>query len=139
MSGTEPVFRWDAYGISAYDAVWYDEGTMTTISGINSKKFVRFDKNGIYGINSDILNEVVDGSNWHPKNVDEIDSKATFALTWDGLKVTGENNVVARLGKITEDDGTKNILSITKGSGENKLSLMTFSNDGVFKVGNWQV
>ena len=99
MSGTEPVFRWDAYGISAYDAVWYDEGTMKTISGINSKKFVRFDKNGIYGINSEVLDEVVDGSNWHPSSIDDIDQKATFALTWDGLKVTGNNKTTARIGK----------------------------------------
>jgi hypothetical protein len=52
MSGNEPVFRWDAYGISAYDATWNTADGINTISGINSKKFVRFDKNGIYGINN---------------------------------------------------------------------------------------
>ena len=139
MSGTEPVFRWDAYGISAYDAVWHDEGTMRTISGINSKKFVRFDKNGIYGINSDALDEVVDGSNWHPNSINDIDNKATFALTWDGLKVTGNEGVIARLGKVIEDDGTQTILSITQGSGEDKQSLMMFSNDGTLKIGEWIV
>ena len=139
MSGTEPVFRWDAYGISAYDAVWYDEGTMKTISGINSKKFVRFDKNGIYGINSDILGEVVDGANWHPSGIDDIDQKATFALTWEGLKVTGSDEAVARLGKIKDKDGNNLILSITKGPKENPTSLMSFSNDGTLTVGGWSV
>jgi hypothetical protein len=40
----------------------------------------------------------------------EIDEKATFALTWEGLKVTGNDGVVARIGKQT--DGK--ILNISK-------------------------
>jgi hypothetical protein len=61
MSGDEPVFRWDAYGISAYDAHWAEDSKI--ISGINTKKFVRFDKNGIYGIDN---SPGVDGASWHP-------------------------------------------------------------------------
>jgi hypothetical protein len=95
MSGDEPTFRWDAYGISAYDATWFTEGTLSTISGINSKKFVRFDKYGVYGMN----NSGIDGANWHPSSIDDIDDKATFALTWEGLKVTGNNNGTAHIGK----------------------------------------
>jgi hypothetical protein len=52
MNADEPVFRWDAYGISAYDANWYDSDIGTVVSGIDTTKFVRFDKLGIYGINS---------------------------------------------------------------------------------------
>jgi hypothetical protein len=97
MSGDEPVFRWDAYGISAYDALWTTSGSVSTITGVNTRKFVRFDKNGIYGIDNQ-----VDGANWHPTGTDakykdkeypllaEIDDKATFSLTWEGLKVTKE-------------------------------------------------
>jgi hypothetical protein len=91
MSGDEPVFRWDAYGISAYDATWTTANEISTISGVNSKKFVRFDKNGIYGINNA---PSIDGQSWHPTGVGydndpnkEIDANATFALTWEGLKV----------------------------------------------------
>lgn len=95
MSGDEPVFRWDAYGISAYDALW-SGGEVPTISGINTRKFVRFDKNGIYGIDN---SPGVDGASWHPQNIGEIEQKATFALTWEGLKVTGNEGVVAKLGR----------------------------------------
>jgi hypothetical protein len=51
MSGDDPVFRWDAYGISAYDARWDDSNGTSIIDSINTSKFVRFDKHGIYGIN----------------------------------------------------------------------------------------
>jgi hypothetical protein len=65
MSGDSPVFRWDAYGISAYDAYWSTAGGINTISGVNTNKFVRFDKNGIYGINNV---SGVDGATWHPSD-----------------------------------------------------------------------
>jgi hypothetical protein len=50
MSGDDPVFRWDAYGISAYDARWDDSNGTSIIDSINTNKFVRFDKYGIYGV-----------------------------------------------------------------------------------------
>jgi hypothetical protein len=103
MSGKEPVFRWDAYGISAYDAIWYEDGQLRTISGVNSKKFVRFDKYGIYGIDSEQTDGVViDGSAWTPESSADIDKYSTFALTWEGLKVAHEGNNtkgVVRIGK----------------------------------------
>jgi hypothetical protein len=88
MRGDEPAFRWDALGISAFN------DTDTT-------KFVRFDKHGIYGIDD----ESIDGKIWSPIGgseqtpLEEIGEKAVFALTWEGLKVTGDENVVARIGK----------------------------------------
>jgi hypothetical protein len=82
MSGEEPVFRWDAYGISAYDAIWYEDGQLRTISGVNSKKFVRFDKYGIYGVNNVAG---IDGATWSPKKSEDIEGNASFYLTWDGL------------------------------------------------------
>ena len=127
MDYDTPVFRWDSYGISAYDATWYDN----TISGVNTHKFVRFDKYGIYGIDGG-----VDGSIWRPGDQEEIDQNATFALTWDGLKVTGENeNIVAKIGRL--DDY---ILRIYKKEGVGKTTdLMSFSNEGVLQVGQWTV
>ena len=108
MSDNSPVFRWDAYGISAYDAYWSQSGSVKQISGINSKRFVRFDKNGIYGIanRSDI-----DGTSWYPRDdipgktaLDIIDEVATFSLTWKGLKVTN-NSATVRIGNYSWDGG----------------------------------
>jgi hypothetical protein len=68
MNYDEPVFRWDSFGLSAYDAEWADTGEGTTIvSKVDSNKFVRFDKYGLYGINSG-----EDGANWRPKDINEI-------------------------------------------------------------------
>jgi hypothetical protein len=129
MSGKEPVFRWDAFGISAYDAIWTQGEGFTSITGINSKKFVRFDKNGIYGINEF---SGIDGAKWHPDDIGQIDKVATFALTWDGLKVTGDEGVVARIGK--QLDG--NILKIGRDGEE---PLLSFDNSGTMKIGAWSI
>ena len=111
MAGNDPVFRWDAYGISAFDAFWTDDSNVSNITGINSKKFVRFDKHGIYGVNSEMGVQNIDGTNWHPTGkgesynnnpLNEIDDLATFSLTWDGLKVTNKNKTTLRIG-----DGAK--------------------------------
>lgn len=130
MSGNEPVFRWDAYGISAYDALWTKTSDISTISGINTKKFVRFDKNGIYGINNATG---VDGANWHPDSIEKIDEKATFALTWEGLKVTGQNGTVARIGR-TSDNIINIIKNVSSEEGENETTtetpVFTVSTDG---------
>ena len=93
MSGNEATFRWDAYGLSAYDALWADSGEVSTISGVNPNKFVRFDKYGIYGINGG-----VNGQTWHPTSNTDVDQKATFALTWEGLKVTGTPDASGKFG-----------------------------------------
>ena len=116
MSGDDPVFRWDAYGISAYDARWDDSLGTSIIDSINTNKFVRFDKHGIYGINS----TAIDGQTWHPDNIEQIDEKATFALTWEGLKVsqplTNGKYATARIGNYTDEQGNKSIIKINDGA-----------------------
>jgi hypothetical protein len=121
MNYDEPVFRWDTFGISAYDATWYNGGTDvgTVISGVNTKKFVRFDKHGIYGIND----AGVDGANWHPQDNNEIDEKSTFALTWEGLKVTNKYNggtktAIARIGNYTDAKGQSSIIRVNDGTAD---------------------
>ena len=137
MSGREPVFRWDAYGISAFDAYWSNLDGISTISGVNPHKFVRFDKYGIYGINS--KDKSVNGLSWHPTGESEeaqkaIDERATFALTWEGLKVTGEYGTVARMGKLGN-----NIFRISKNTEDGEEDYLTFSTDGKLTVGGWSV
>ena len=116
MNAKEPVFRWDAFGISAFDFIAQENDFGTTIGAINPKKFVRFDKYGIYGIDG-----TVDGMTWHATSMQEAEDKATFALTWEGLKVTGDEDTIAHIGK--QDS---NIISIKKG----KDDILTVSNDG---------
>jgi hypothetical protein len=112
----------------------YDYTFSNVINGVNTKKFVRFDKYGIYGIDG-----TADGSSWIPGQINgktaaqEIDEKATFALTWEGLKVTGNQNVEARIGKFDET----NIINITKETGINARSLLQFTNQGELKIGDW--
>ena len=83
MNATEPTFKWDSFGISAYDVDW----TGGSPNGrVDPSKFVRYDKYGLYGINSAATANVhIDGSSWHPSSMDEIRQVANFALTWDGL------------------------------------------------------
>jgi hypothetical protein len=85
MNYNDPVFKWDRFGISAYDTNWFKDDFGTVVSGVNTRKFVRFDKHGLYGVND----AGVDGDNWYPtgdeyggNSLDEIDDKATFSLTW---------------------------------------------------------
>lgn len=128
--GDNPTFRWDARGISAYDYTNFNN----VISGVNTNKFVRFDKHGIYGINDDSI----DGSSWYPTGLGydgdafkEIGSKATFALTWEGLKVTGSDNVVARIGKQSwkQTDGETEVI-------KNAIIRINKGNEDTFVVDN---
>lgn len=116
ISGDGPTFRWDSYGISAFAAEWVASEGIDTISGINTKKFVRFDKNGIYGINNV---PGIDGTSWRPSNLTEVKQNAFFALTWDGLflklgnaeykvKVNGSEKIIrhsasSTLGKVDDN------------------------------------
>jgi hypothetical protein len=71
MNATEPTFKWDSFGISAYDVDW----TGGSPNGrVDPSKFVRYDKYGLYGINSAATanNVHIDGSSWHPSSMDEI-------------------------------------------------------------------
>ena len=133
MNSEEPAFRWDAFGLTAFDATWFDG----VVSDTKYTKFVRMDKHGLYGIGVDTNEEdlthavVVDGRTWHAGSIDDIDNYASFALTWKGLKVIGDNNVIARIGRndlVYNDEKKKlvgNIVSITKtvknDKGENEI------------------
>lgn len=105
MNGKDSTFLWNAFGINAFSIGTIEEGVASKIS---KDKFVRFDRFGIYGING-----TANAENWTPKNEQEIDQKATFALTWEGLKVTGNENAVARIGKQGDS-----IIKVTQGSKE---------------------
>lgn len=91
MNGNDATFRWDSHGLSAFD---YTRSANNVISGIDTHKFIRFDKYGLYGINNDGVEDVdkdgVDGANWVPEDLGNVLDKASFALTWDGLQIVNE-------------------------------------------------
>lgn len=130
MNGKDPLFRWDAFGISAFDFQHSEYDGTSSITNVNPEKFVRFDKHGIYGVDQ----EGVSGLTWKPNNIEEIDQLATFALTWEGLKVTGEDGTVARMGKLGN-----NIFRISKNTEDGEEDYLTFSTDGKLTVGGWSV
>lgn len=160
MNANEPVFRWDAFGLSAFDVDWSN----SAISGkVNPYKFVRFDKYGIYGISNEntfvpeeinsknqASNQqkelVIDGRSWKPSSAEEILDRATFALTWEGIKI--KTNEVETLighnqGKIidifkTNQDGTKeNILTLTENGDLNISGIITTKAGGT--IGGWKI
>jgi hypothetical protein len=93
-NGNDITFMLNEYGITAFDADWGDNG----VSGVDTSKFVRFDKHGLYGIGP-CDGVVRDGTTWKPNDLKDVTDNATFALTWEGLKVTGQDDTVAKMGK----------------------------------------
>ena len=134
MDSNNPAFRWDAFGISAFNADWDANG----IQGTPDKtKFVRFDKHGIYGINGG-----VDGTFWRPTGDNdggepfkEISDRSTFALTWEGLKVGGKNKAVALIGqqtiKFTNGNEKKYVMVVKNSAGKQTFRI---SEDGEVEV-----
>lgn len=99
--GAHASFRWDKYGINAYDATReMDEATnQEVLKGIITNNFVRFDQYGIYGIKGtadDPYNPqkeiTVDGKTIVGE--DKIWHDALFGMTWKGffLKSKGTDN-----------------------------------------------
>lgn len=99
--GAHASFRWDKYGINAYDATRErDEATnQEVLKGIITNNFVRFDQYGIYGIKGtadDPYNPqkeiTVDGKTIVGE--DKIWHDALFGMTWKGffLKSKGTDN-----------------------------------------------
>ena len=95
MNGSDPLFRWDAFGLSAFDA--RVSGESNRISAPDPFKFVRFDKYGLYGVNNEKAQ--INGMTWVPQSLSDVHDNATFAITWQGLQVTGEDGTVVKLGR----------------------------------------
>ena len=118
VSGDANTFKWNKFGLSALE----DEK--------NNFRFVRFDKYGIYGMDYSVANgALISSENYHPSNINELIEHATFALTWEGLKVTGDSGVVAKIGK---DD--KGIIRITKNVAGYTQDIFSIDNYGDLKI-----
>jgi hypothetical protein len=112
MNGSEPTFRWDTHGITAYN---FDNSSSDTYFGIDKEKGVRFDRFGLYGYSG------ISGETWKPTGIDTgtdpIEDYSTFSLTWKGLKVKSGNGATVRIGdnaKVNSAD--KDLIKITDSS-----------------------
>lgn len=131
MSGTDNTFRWDAFGLTAYDF----SNTNDQILKLNTNKGVRFDHFGIYGFTG------VDGSTWVPTSIAkwinksghlEVDSTSirahsTFELTKEGLYLS--------LGNMTQHyyyNENGQLLSIVDGKAHESQVLLGKTNDLIY-------
>lgn len=97
--GAHPTFRWDKYGINAFD-VNRDENN--NLTGIIRNNFVRFDQYGIYGIlGADPTKDYV------PESQTQIWEDGRFGLTWDGFFLKNKD------GNQQIEISTKNDICIT--------------------------
>ena len=87
-NGNTPSFRWDKNGLSAYD------------TNNNTKKFVRFDKFGIYGYDGN--------EDYIATSIEDIKTNAAFGLTWDGFFLNASRDY-----QITETRRGKNFFYIS--------------------------
>lgn len=75
MDGAYPTFKWDKYGLTAFSYELKDG----IINNVNDGNFVRFDRFGLYGINTEL------SSAWLPETENEIWKTGKFGLTWKGF------------------------------------------------------
>lgn len=106
MDGNYPTFKWDKYGLSAF---YYDleDGI---ISNINDGNFVRFDRFGLYGIDTKL------SGSWQPENEDSIWEIGKFGLTWKGFFMKnkyGDGYVsISSIDDFVVHDGTRDRIKI---------------------------
>ena len=114
MDGDYSTFRWDKYGINAF----YYDLTDGVISNVNDGNFVRFDRFGLYGIDTEL------SSAWMPETEEEIWETGKFGLTWKGFFMKnkyGDGYVaISSEEDFVVNDGNKNI---NEGKGVNRIKI----------------
>jgi hypothetical protein len=130
MNADEPSFRWDKFGLTAFDFTADATGAVTSF---DTKKGVRFDRFGLYGFTG------VDGAGWHPNSIqpiegettDSISAHASFYLTWDGLHVSRDGGKSGDDTDILQNVDIGYIPVPNQGEiGETKTWYTGFSEDG---------
>jgi hypothetical protein len=140
MNGNNASFLWNEYGLSSF---WNHTDVTGAISGILGEKFVRFDKYGLYGIDGALNDEItINGKEWYPGKYpssgltpeEEIEEYSTFALTWEGLKVSNKlsssNPSVIKIGRHAISKDEKRLISAIS-NGEEVFSI---SEDGEVSI-----
>ena len=107
-----PSFRWDSNGLSAYELV---ERIADTDPIYNFSRFVRFDQHGIYGIDLEKANL---GNSFVAENIQDVEDKAFFALTWHGFFIRNSYEGGGRV-EITSD----NDFRVLKSNNNEKIKI----------------
>ena len=106
MDGAYPTFKWDKYGLTAFSYELKDG----IINNVNDGNFVRFDRFGLYGINTEL------SSAWLPETENEIWETGKFGLTWKGFFMKnkyGNGYVsISSTDDFIVNDGTRNRIKI---------------------------
>lgn len=112
--GSYPTFKWDQYGLSAYE---FDKDPDHGNKPINIKlnHFVRFDKYGLYGIKQEDL-----ASDWEASSIADIKANASFGVVWDGffIKSNDHNGYV----QITSDNDFQ-VMDTSSGSEVERIKI----------------
>ena len=131
MSGAYPTFKWDALGLRAY-AYETDNGV---IRSYDPTKYVSYDRFGIYGLSGYLTPPELN-------TVSQVEDKASFALTWNGLFIRSTHRDGYVRISPTEDitlHSTLNNTDIIRGkfgllgennSGEEIYGLALYAEDG---------
>lgn len=92
MNGSFPSFRWDGFGLSAYQF----ELDGNTPVNFNYNQFVRLDQYGLYGIlgNTDFI----------PNSEQDVRDNASFALTWKGFSLKSTHEGGGRISITSDND-----------------------------------
>lgn len=90
--GAHPTFRWDKYGINAYDATRETDASTNqeVLKGIVTNNFVRFDQYGVYGIKGTTEDPYNPQKETTADGItaigeDKIWRDALFGMTWKGF------------------------------------------------------
>lgn len=89
--GEFPTFKWDKYGISAYEFE-QDSNRNGAITDIKDGHFVRFDRYGLYGIKKGEAGEDPIDPDWHAEGLQDIKDNANFGVIWSGFFIKSDNH-----------------------------------------------
>ena len=142
LDGAHPTFRWDTKGLNAF---WKDD------YGINFSKFVRFDYNGLYGINGESDFDPAKEGETGLIGEERIWDEANFALTWKGfslknkyengyVQISSEEDIIVvdesgvrriKIGALNNDNGQA-VYGIALKNANNETTLTTDDNGNLW-------
>lgn len=108
-SDSNPSFRWDKSGISAYKSD--GQGGDDTIYDLRT--YVRYDEYGLYGIKND--------GSFKAQSLEDVKNKAHFAVTWDGFFIKNSYPGGGRV-EITSDNDFR-VMNIPEGKTEEQEKI----------------